>query len=100
MPSITGRSTRKPPVLTYRQRKAAQLVATANRKAINNDIDDVLTQLDEASKRLSQKYKRTEAWFQHQFYQGGRVVRQKRAPGICNAARQVDGFLAGKKGGE
>lgn len=99
MPSVNGKSSRKPPALSYRQRAAARAVATSNCRAINGDVDEVLAYVDQEVKKLSKKYKRTEAWFHHQFYQGGRVVRQKRAPGVCNAARQLDGFLEGKKGG-
>ena len=91
---------RKPPQLTYLQRQAARLTAQANRRAINGDVDEVLNFVDAEAKRLSLKYKRSAAWFHHQFYQGGRVVRQKRAVSVFNAARQIDGFLAGRKGGK
>ena len=86
--------------MTYLQRQAARLTAQSNRCAINAEVDEVLNFVDAEAKRLSTKYKCSVAWFQHQFYQGGRVVRQKRAVSVFNAACQIDGFLAGRKGGK
>jgi len=96
MPSHSGR---KVPILTYHQRQVARQSAQANRVAINRDVDAVLEHLDEEAKRLSFKHAHSVAWFQHQFYQGGRMVCQKRAVTVFNAAQQIDGFLEGQKGG-
>jgi len=92
MPSHSGR---KVPNLTYHQRQVARQLAQANRVAINRDVDAVLEHLHEEAKRLSFKHGRSVAWFQHQFYQGERMVRQKRAVSMFNAAQQIDGFLEG-----
>jgi hypothetical protein len=94
------KSSKKRPSLTYRQRQQAQQTAQIRRRAINEDVDLVLDHINHEAKRLSQKHKRSVEWFEHQFFQGGRVVRQKRAVTVCNAARQIDGFLEGRKGGK
>jgi hypothetical protein len=91
---------RKGPILTYQQRKLARLAAQANRRVIIDDVDHVLNYLDQEADRLSKKHKRTTAWFMHQFYQGGRVARQKRAVSVFNAAKQINAFLEGRKGGK
>ena len=91
---------RKPPGLTYLQHLAAQLTAQGNQRAINADVDEVLNFVDAEAKRLSGKYQCSVAWFQHQFYQGGRMVRQKCAVSVFNAARQIDRFLVGCKSGK
>jgi hypothetical protein len=100
MPTFRSQSGRKAPVLTYRQRQLAKQVAQSNRDAINADIDQVLSYIDEQAKRLSKKYKRAVPWFLHQFYQGGRVARTRRRVNLFNAAQQVDAFLDGRKGGK
>jgi len=99
MPSDTGKPRRTGPILNYRQRQLAQQMAQANRRAINMDVDVVLDHLDTEARLLSKKHHRSVAWFHHQFYQGGRVVRQKRAVSVFNAAQQIDVFLEGRKGG-
>ncbi len=99
MPSDTGKPRRTGPILNYRQRQLAQQMAQANRRAINMDVDVVLDHLDAEARLLSKKHHRSVAWFRHQFYQGGRVVRQKRAVSVFNAAQQIDVFLEGRKGG-
>ena len=73
------------------------MTAQENRRAINIDVDDVLDFVNSEAKRLSKKYKCSVAWFKRQFYQGGRIVRQKHAVGVVNAARQIDGFIEGRK---
>jgi hypothetical protein len=93
-------SGRKGPALTYRQRQVARETARMNRRVINTDVDTILQYISDEAIRLGQKYKRSPAWFLHQFYQGGRVVRQKRAVSVFNAARQIEGFLDGRKGGK
>ncbi|KAF8580818.1 hypothetical protein K439DRAFT_1619490 [Ramaria rubella] len=95
MPSKSGR---KAPVLMYCQRQLARQTALSNRCAINADVDDVLDYMEERAKQLSVKHRRSLVWFLHQFYQGGRVVRQKRAVSVFNAARQIEDFLEGCKG--
>ncbi|KAF8479863.1 hypothetical protein JB92DRAFT_2837753 [Gautieria morchelliformis] len=87
MPSEGKR--RKGPALTYRQRQLARAAALSKHAAINQEIDAVLSIVDNEAKRLSKKYHRSVSWFQHQFFQGGHVVHQKRA---------VEAFLAGHKG--
>jgi hypothetical protein len=99
MSSRTGNAYRKGPILTYRQRQLARQIAQANRHAINTDVDAFLDRIDAEAVLLSKKHRRSVAWFRHQFYQGGRVMRQKRAVSVFNAARQVDAFLEGRKGG-
>ena len=89
----------KGPDLTYRQRQVARQTAHANRRAINVDVDAVLDYVDGEAKCLSQKHHHAIAWFQHQFYQGGRVVRMRHAVSVYNAAQQINGFLDGRKGG-
>ncbi|KAF8495820.1 hypothetical protein JB92DRAFT_3126361 [Gautieria morchelliformis] len=96
MPSEGKR--RKGPALMYRQRQLARAAALSKCVAINQDIDAVLSIVDNEVKRLNKKYHRSVSWFQHQFFQGGRVVRQKRAVSVYNAAKQVEAFLAGHKG--
>src|SRR5882724_3747138 len=86
--------------LTYHQCQLACQLAQANRLAVNKEIDMVLDHVDREAKCLSQKFKRSVPWFLHQFYQGGRVIRQKRAVNIYNAAKQIEGFLEGQKGGK
>ena len=90
---------RRGPVLTYRERKLARERAQANRRAINRDVDSVLDFLEKEAKRLAKKHERSAAFFKHQFYQVGRIVRQKRAINLLNAARQIEGFIQGRKGG-
>ncbi|KAF8527361.1 hypothetical protein JB92DRAFT_3107689 [Gautieria morchelliformis] len=64
------------PALTYHQRQLAGAVALSKRVSINQDVDAVFSI----------------------FFQGGRVVRQKCAVSVYNAAKQVEVFLAGCKG--
>ncbi|KAF8587052.1 hypothetical protein K439DRAFT_1659287 [Ramaria rubella] len=97
MPSAAATSGHKTP-LTYHQRQLAREQAMTNRRAIKADVDAVLHHINVEAKRLGKKYRRTPAWFQHQFHQGGRVVRQKRAVSVFNAARQIEAFLDGRKG--
>ncbi|KAF8494789.1 hypothetical protein JB92DRAFT_2834880 [Gautieria morchelliformis] len=94
----SGKNRRKGPTLTYRQRQQARAAALSKRVAINNDVDSMLRVIDHEAKRLSKKHHRSIAWFQHQFFQGGRVVRQKRAVSVFNAAKQIEGFLEGRNG--
>jgi hypothetical protein len=98
--SPTKKTGCKRPILTYHQRQLARLGAQANRHAINQDVNAVLNHIDNEAQRLSLKYRRSAPWFLHQFYQGGRVVRQKCAVSVFNAAKQIDAFLGGRKGGE
>ena len=93
------RSGRPGPILTYHQRQLAREVATKNRRALNGDLDDLLNTVEERAKGLGQQHKRSTAWILHQLYQGGRLVRQRRAVSVTNAAQQVEGFLKGLKGG-
>ncbi|KAF8586156.1 hypothetical protein K439DRAFT_1659817 [Ramaria rubella] len=78
-------------ILTYHQWKAAREIASSNQCAINADIDQVFGLIEEESRR-------SVVWFQHQFYQGGHVVHQKRAVSVFNAAKQINAFLEGCKG--
>ncbi|KAF8489858.1 hypothetical protein JB92DRAFT_2835985 [Gautieria morchelliformis] len=94
----SGKNRSKGPTLTYRQRQQACAAALSKHIAINNDVDSMLRVIDHEAKRLSKKHHRSIAWFQHQFFQGGRVVRQKRAVSVFNAAKQIEGFLEGRNG--
>jgi len=73
-------------------------MAQANCVAIYRDVDSILDHLDEQAKCLSLKHARSVACFQHQFYQGGHMVRQKRAVSVFNAARQIEWLFGGMKG--
>ncbi|KAF8587421.1 hypothetical protein K439DRAFT_1614350 [Ramaria rubella] len=95
MPST---SVGKRSILTYCQRKVARELASTNRHAINADVDLVLNYIDDESKQLSKKHKRSVTWFHHQFFQGGRVIRQKQAVSVFKAAKQIEAFLDGHKG--
>ena len=99
MPSDSGNTCCKGPILTYQQHQIAWQTAQANRRSINTDIDAVLDWIEAEAKLLSKKHHHSVAWFRHQFYQGGRIMRQKRAVSVFNAAWQIDVFLEGRKGG-
>ena len=86
-------------VLSYYERKLARQLASTRRRAVNQDIDDLLNLLEDRAKELSKKHRKSTAWFLHQLYQGGRVARQKRSVNVFNAAQQIEGFLQGRKGG-
>ena len=100
MSATNIKSRRKGPTLTYRERVVARQKAHTRRKAINTDVDTILEYIEREAIRLSIVHGRSVSWIRHQFYQGGRVVRQTRAVSVCNAARQIDSFLDGRKGGE
>ncbi|KAF8509745.1 hypothetical protein JB92DRAFT_3144615 [Gautieria morchelliformis] len=96
--NTTQKKARRGPHLTYLQRQLAHQTAKRNRESINSEVDAMLALIDQEAKRLSVKYRHSPAWFQHQFYQGGRVVRKRRAVSVFNAAQQIDLFLEGRKG--
>src|SRR5882724_6627638 len=98
-PFQTSNMGHKGPILSYRQRQVDRHTAQQKRRVINADIDSVIDHVDREAKRLSIQHTRSLAWFRHQFYQGGRMVRQKPAVSVFNAAQQIDGFLEGCKGG-
>ena len=95
---VTSAKSRRLTSLNYRQRLMARMIAQDNRHDINMDVDAVLDFINSEAMHLSKKHKRSVPWFKHQFYQGGRMVRRKRAVGMVNAARQIDGFIEGCKG--
>ena len=99
MPSDSGNTHRKKPILTYWQCQITRQTAQANCRSINTDVDAVLDRIEAEAKLLSKKHHCSVAWFCHQFYQGGRIMRQKRAVSVFNAAWQIDSFLEGHKGG-
>jgi len=86
--------------LTYHQCQLARQLAQANHLAFNKEIDMVLDHVNREPKYLSQKFKQSIPWFLHQFYQGGHVIHQKCTVNLYNAAKQIEGFLEGRKGGK
>ncbi|KAF8523632.1 hypothetical protein JB92DRAFT_3140723 [Gautieria morchelliformis] len=88
----------KSPYLSYLQCQLARQTMRYNRQSINTDMDAMLSLIDVEAKRLSMKHHHSVAWFQHQFFQGGCVVHNRRAVSVFNAAKQIDCFLDGHKG--
>jgi len=88
---------RQGPKLTYQQRKVARELATKRRQSLWKDVDDIMTFVHEEAHRLGKLWKKKPEAILHMCYQKGRIAKKQRGIKVDNAARQVDGWLEGRK---
>ncbi|KIJ27005.1 hypothetical protein M422DRAFT_271824 [Sphaerobolus stellatus SS14] len=88
---------RQEPKLTYQQRKVARDLATKRRQSLWKDVDDIMTFVHEEAHRLGKLWKKRPETILHMCYQKGRIAKKRRGIKVDNAARQVDGWLEGRK---
>ena len=67
------------------QRKLQRERATEQAKALQEEIDGILDEIQSTVERLSDKYLKSESFILEQLHLGGVVLKQKHAPGINNA---------------
>lgn len=84
--------------LTNLQRQRDRKLRQARQEAMFVEVESFLAQIEDKVQELSTKYKKPQDYFERLFYQP-KSVTQKRNINICNAARQVEAALNGRKGG-